>query len=268
MCIIVYKPADVPAPSAEALLGCWQRNPHGAGLMYPEGGKVAIRKGFMTWEDFTEAYAEAARERNLEGVPLALHFRIATHGDIKPGCCHPFAVTKDYAEMRAVELSANVGFMHNGTLGGLETSDSVSDSMAFARNVLEPLSQISGTLVGDRRVERIIAASTQDSRFLLMDGTGNARMFGRWFEDGGIYYSNNSFRTPRGPRSPAPPVQSCEQQTLFDAFCAFGSWDEGELRRLGLFAPCAECPMLAECAEFLPCCESEEQAAELAELAF
>lgn len=137
MCVIVYKPEGVEVPSLETLADCWAANPDGAGFMFPEGGKVSIRKGFMRWTEFATALSEATEGGDLTDAPAAFHFRIATHGKVKPGCCHPFPVKADYSAMRKTETRADVGFMHNGVLRGFATSDGVSDSMAFAKNVLQ-----------------------------------------------------------------------------------------------------------------------------------
>lgn len=259
MCVIVYKPEGVALPSEETLKRCWEANPDGAGFMYPAQGKVAIRKGFMDWEGFREAFSKEMQGFGVHAAPIALHFRIATHGAVKPGCCHPFAVCKDYGRMRERSLLAEVGFMHNGVLSGLDTSKAVSDSMAFARNVLAPLRQMCEDFMGDRGARRIIGSSAQGSRFLLMDGSGEVRTFGRWHERDGVLYSNDRFEAK------AAPAFGCgfpehEQGSLFDAFCAFGGAG-GDLEQLGLFNACEECPMLLECAEYLPFCADGTQAA-------
>lgn len=120
MCIIVYKPEGAAMPSTDTLRRCFEENPDGAGFMWPERGRVQLRKGFMGWGDLEPALSSEL-PRDARGLPVALHFRIATHGRVKPGCCHPFAVCKDYRAMRAESASAAAGFMHNGTLAGLDT---------------------------------------------------------------------------------------------------------------------------------------------------
>ena len=115
-------------PSTDTLRRCFEENPDGAGFMWPERGRVQFRKGFMGWGDLESALSSEL-PRDARGLPVALHFRIATHGRVKPGCCHPFAVCKDYRAMRAESTSAAAGFMHNGTLAGLDTSPDVSDKV-------------------------------------------------------------------------------------------------------------------------------------------
>ena len=46
MCVICYKPKGIAFPEERILQNCFDNNPDGAGFMWPENGKVHIRKGF------------------------------------------------------------------------------------------------------------------------------------------------------------------------------------------------------------------------------
>ena len=144
--------------------------------------------------------------------------------------------------------------MHNGTLSGLETDDETSDSMAFAKTVLVPLKAMCEDFMSDKRAVRIIENSSQGSRFLLMAKDGAVRTFGRWVEEGGVLYSNENFRPCYTP--------SLLGETPFDAWMAFGELD-GDLSRYSMFEACKDCPMLLECAEYLPICTDDAQASEM-----
>jgi hypothetical protein len=48
MCIAVYKRVGVKMPSDKILETCFENNSDGAGYMFAHGGKVNIKKGFMT----------------------------------------------------------------------------------------------------------------------------------------------------------------------------------------------------------------------------
>lgn len=255
MCIIVYKPQGRKLPNLDTLRACWDNNPDGAGIMWPDGNKVNIRKGFMSWPDFLEALDEVTSSIEVDETPMALHFRIATHGAVVPGCCHPFAVKDSLDKMRMTDIRAEVGFMHNGTLSGLETDDATSDSMAFAKSVLVPLKAMCDDFLDDKRALRVIESSTQGSRFLLMAKDGRVRTFGQWVPDDGVYYSNRNF-VPRFVDTP-----SLFDNTAFDAWMAFGGLDD--LSRYSMFDACRDCPMLLECVEYLPVCTDEVQASEM-----
>ena len=158
--------------------------------------------------------------------------------------------------MRATKIDASVGFMHNGTLSGLQTDDATSDSMAFAKSVLVPLKAMSNDFLGDKRALRIIEGSTQGSRFLLMSKNGTVRLFGNWVEDHGILYSNGNFK-PRFAYEP-----TLFSNSAYDAWAAFANLDD-DLTRYGMFEACKDCPMILECAEYLPVCTDEVQASEM-----
>lgn len=266
MCVIVYKPAGCPMPRSEVLQDCWAANKDGAGMMLPHDGRVLIRKGFMDWGAFEAALAEAAAAYDLETLPLALHFRIATHGAVKPGCCHPFPVCNSAAQMRVTQQDAAIGFMHNGVLSGLKTSEAVSDSMAFAKCVLSPLDRLSGDLLGDADMRKVIGSSTQGSRFLLMDGTGDVRTFGRWTSEDGLMFSNDNWmrRAPALPQWAPEASDRGDQLRLFDAFRAFAGDGAVEPAHLGLYPACAGCELMPECAEWLPYCADAEDAEAMA----
>lgn len=267
MCVIVYKPAGQPMPGWDTLKDCWRANPHGAGFMRPDGGSVRILKGFMEWGDFEGALAEELGCFDTVGTPVAMHFRIATHGAVKPGCCHPFPVCSSASAMRATEQTAQVGFMHNGILDGLRTSETVSDSMAFDKGVLAPLSALVQNIVGDERVQRIVGASAQGSRFLLMDGSGRVETFGRWVACDGILFSNDRFMARFPPARYREPAGEGGQLSLFDAYRAFSGIEANDLTQLGLYPACESCGQVEECVEIFPCCYSEADARLMAALA-
>lgn len=266
MCVIVYKPAGCPMPGRDVLKACWSANQDGAGMMLPSGGRVHIRKGFMEWDAFETALAETCASCDADALPIAMHFRIATHGEVKPGCCHPFPVCGSASQMRATEQDAAIGFMHNGVLSGLPTSDAVSDSMAFAKRVLSPLDRLSGNLLGDADMRKVIGASTQGSRFLLMDGEGDVRTFGRWTSEDGVMFSNDNWmrRSSAFTRSLPEAFDRDDQLCLFDAFRAFAGDCGDDPARYGLYPACPGCELMLECTECLPYCACAEDAEAMA----
>lgn len=253
MCVIVYKPEGIGMPSMETLADCWAANPDGAGFMFPEDGNVSIRKGFMRWAEFATALSEATEGGDLTDAPAAFHFRIATHGKVKPGCCHPFPVKAEYSAMRKTETRADVGFMHNGVLRGLATSDSVSDSMAFAKNVLQPLKSLCCGFVCDKDVAGIVGSVAQGSRFLLMDGAGNVTTVGDWAEREGLLFSNLNFLSRFATGRGRDDGESGGMGGYFDA-------PVSDMARLGLFEPCGECSYAEWCLNDAPLCRSAFEA--------
>ena len=256
MCVIVFKPEGQKLPSRETLQKCWDHNPDGAGIMYPAENGVRIWKGFMEWEDFDAALSwMESNVEDLDFMPVAFHFRIATHGGVKPGCCHPFSVSKDYKTMRQTDRISKLGFMHNGVLSGLETKKGVSDSMAFIKNILYPLSRLDDNILSNPHAEKVIAASTQGSRFLIMNQFDDVSIFGDWEEVDGILYSNlNHLRQPY--------FGYYGQSSMFDAFMGFDG-DPTDLLSYGLYEACADCDNLDDCMSFIPQCSTSDEADEM-----
>ena len=245
MCIIVYKPKGTPAPDTELLKRCWDANPDGAGMMWTDGDAVHIEKGFMNWEEFEAAYKRLLDICDIDSLPLGLHFRIATHGDVKPGCCHPFPIAGSAAHMRKTSQTADIGFMHNGMLRGLVTSSAVSDSMAYAKTVINPLTALTRNLLASKSALQVIDNTRQDCRFLLMDSCGNVETLGRWIAEDGILFSNTSYR--KSTYSGYWEFPEATQTTLFDD--AFFSPSDYSIPDYGQDSICESCECLTDCKE-------------------
>ena len=116
--------------------------------------------------------------------------------------------------------------------------------------------------VTDKRASRLIASSTQGSRFLLMDGAGEVGVFGRWVAKDGVLYSNlNHLAAPRRPRRDGTRTARGASSTR--------SWASTPRPRTSRSSGCSPraspAPLLEECAEYLPYCADEAQAAETAD---
>ena len=118
MCVIVYKPSGVKAPTQADLHNCFLNNPDGAGYMLPINNKVVIRKGFMTYEDFEKDIKNTIKVNNLDPIdtPIVMHFRISTQGGVNKALCHPYPICENYDEMRKLESKCNLGLAHNGII--------------------------------------------------------------------------------------------------------------------------------------------------------
>ena len=252
MCIIVAKPAGVPAPDLSTLQRCYEANPDGAGLMLADGEAVQIRKGFMSWEAFAGAYTALG---DTEAVTLVMHFRIATHGGVRPSCCHPFPLSADVNDLRELEASAAIGIAHNGVIAGMDTTEDVSDTMAYILDVLAPLQRWSGDIMGDADARRIVDL-TIGSKLALIDGAGSLELVGDFEECGGVYYSNASYR-----RQPFSWPKTWPLAYADEDGAPFGEdadpWDEleddGDLLP---FDACDDCVWCDDCAYGVPYCDT------------
>lgn len=182
MCIIAVKPEKIVL-SRKQLEIMWASNPHGAGFMYAEGGKVHVSKGFTTLDKLWDAIEKVGPMRKM-----VLHFRIRTHGANSPEMTHPFWVRKE-----------KLALVHNGVIHALvnETTDVNSDTAVFAKklsqNYSDPLLAIQSPFHRD-----MLEAYLGNSKVVFMDASGQTYIlnerYGIWNK--GVWYSNDKFRAP------------------------------------------------------------------------
>ena len=185
MCILVFKPKNIEFPTKEALQNCFENNPDGSGYAWIDHGISHIRKGFLTFNDF---YASLEKDmKKLIGVDVALHFRFATHGSVIEGNCHPFPVSCNIRDLKAVRLDGKFKIMaHNGIISSLgkrakKTKSDLSDTMVFAKELR--------SFGENHKNNRSILES---GKFVIMDQKGSRR-YGHFIEDNGIFYSNDGY---------------------------------------------------------------------------
>jgi predicted glutamine amidotransferase len=111
--------------SKQTLNNCWENNSDGAGMLYIENGVLTSFKELTSFKKYFKHYKEA-KKRNKSSW-FVLHFRISTHGKINETNCHPFMVNDD------------LGFVHNGIIGGVGSSPDFSDTYLFNQTILKSL---------------------------------------------------------------------------------------------------------------------------------
>lgn len=185
MCVIASIPAGAGRLSDDILATMWQRNPDGAGIMYAADGRVWGHKGLMTLDALRAAVAAVP-----DGAPLVIHCRIATSGGISPEMTHPFPVSRRLRRLRALDWTADIGIAHNGIIAGFGGKE-ISDTADFARSVACPLLHSD---IAERAIEKTIAAATYGSRLAIMYGDGHVIHTGDWVKDGGILFSNETYK--------------------------------------------------------------------------
>lgn len=199
MCVIAAKPQNVPMPTEDTLETMWYNNPDGAGFMYPKDGKVQIRKGYMTWDSFKKALDDTRKIVDLDKVPVVLHFRITTHGGTKPENCHPFPVTDSIGLLKKKKLSAKLGVAHNGIID-ITPRKGISDTMEYIISQLGPLQKAVPRFYKNEHLMEMISNAI-DSKMVFMNGEGKIYTIGNFIEDGGIKYSNSTYKTWRYSKS-------------------------------------------------------------------
>ena len=180
MCIIVVRPCDTQTPSKETLKRCWDKNPHGGGVMWQsERGTLKVRKGFMSFE---EMYA--AIKLIPKNVNAVLHFRIGTHGSNTAENTHPWPIEGQEAAL-----------VHNGIINWLSNDYSTSDSKRFA----DFLARIEGNVLYNEDLVPVFESLLgQNNKVVVMDGVNHVilnEMAGEWHD--GCWYSNSGYAKPR-----------------------------------------------------------------------
>ena len=167
MCLIIAKPAGLRLPAGRIIESAALRNPDGFGFCTPD-------RWFRTtdYEEFREELARVGKDE-----PCIIHFRMATHGSVRTGNCHPF-------------VHGGVGFAHNGVLAMGGRGD-MTDSETFFLDVLCP--EIDAHGFDSQEAQGAIERHIGFSRFAFMvDGT--LRLYGGFREmPDGCLYSNMNF---------------------------------------------------------------------------
>lgn len=176
MCIIVVKPASSEI-SLSNLFNMWSNNPHGAGLMYAENGRLSVIKGLMTFADFLAAYEKISNRK------LVIHFRWRTHGPVLQKLTHPFVINN------------SVAMAHNGVIPGMRARRKESDTSMYTR-ILQQRYKNPMEALEDLRTRVDVLTEIGLSKLVFMNGNGkvkilNAQM-GHVGKDG-CWYSNHSY---------------------------------------------------------------------------
>ena len=185
MCVAIYKPCGVDAPSGETLRLCWTRNPHGAGYAFRrDDGKVEWVKGFMTFESFMACFENIANVRDKD---MMIHFRIGTSGGNTPGNTHPFPITEDVALLKSTCGIADEVMMHNGVLSIKERSEDISDTMELAIRIAE-------AGCGAKSAFGLLSGLVGADKLFAFTKDGGHSMLGAWSEIDGVYFSNLNWK--------------------------------------------------------------------------
>lgn len=192
MCIICVKPQGVKFPEEKILRNMFDNNPHGAGFMYAKDGKVEIRKGFMTFKDFSHALNKARKE-GIEDGTVVMHFRITTHGGTCPQNTHPFPLTDDIGELRSLATSCDIGVAHNGIIKISTRDKSVSDTQEFIASVLTPVCKADPRFYKSERIREGILECTDYSRMVFLNGAGEFQTVGFFENAYDCLFSNDSY---------------------------------------------------------------------------
>ena len=188
MCVIVYSPKGIDAPTEELIRQMFLENPDGAGFAWNGAdGKVKYRKGFMKVEDLLQALEPLDKWKNTN---LAIHFRIGTAGENDEYTCHPFKISNKYKDLRELEGEGPVLF-HNGIMGkgGIVDKNS-SDTQDFVVAFSPMIEKFNKSKARDAAISEY----TKGNKLLIMYNNNKVKMFGNWEKDGDLFVSNKNYK--------------------------------------------------------------------------
>ena len=194
MCIIAAKPAGVAMPSRDTIRTMWDGNRDGAGLMYLEGGKVTIEKGFMTYKSFAKKLDQLEKRLDLTRTPVVMHLNITTHGGTKPENCHPFPITDSIGALKKLTSRTDIGVAHNGIIHIIPRSG-ISDTMEYIASQLAPLKRALPRFYENKNA-MLLVKNAIDSKMAFLTKEGKIYTVGDFVTDKGVLYSNRSYIKP------------------------------------------------------------------------
>ncbi|MDO4364128.1 MAG: hypothetical protein Q4C99_06340, partial [Clostridia bacterium] len=193
MCIAIYSLKGTDIPSEDILKTCFLNNPDGAGFAFNKGGKVHIVKGFMDYKGFIAAFKKYDAEFGFKQRGVLIHFRIATHGGVNVGCCHPFPISSNEKQLKKSKTISDYAVIHNGII--FLTADKkspLSDTMLFIRDYLTKIGSNRNWFYNKKNTELIYELI--NSKMAILNGNGDITAT-EGFHKGadGNYYSNCSY---------------------------------------------------------------------------
>jgi predicted glutamine amidotransferase len=183
MCVVAIKNKGVAFPNDDSIKAMWDANSDGAGFMYALDNKVFIEKGFMKLSDLNGAVALLEKrlkkkDLNINDIPMVLHFRITTHGGTTPHLTHPFPISSQEKHLKALDLTCDLGLVHNGIITSVPTQAGLSDTAIYIANVLTPLANLKSDFYMSNEGKAIMENTIGASKFAFLDKDGNIETIG------------------------------------------------------------------------------------------
>lgn len=191
MCVVVAKEKGIEMPDRNTLKTCFKHNPDGAGIMWNQENAVHIRKGFMTWSSFDNFLSELENKVDLKNCGVCLHFRIKTHGKTSPQNCHGFPISNRIKDLKKLELTTDVGVMHNGIIP-IKPIHNLSDTQTYILKRLYNIKKHSPSFLKEEHTMNQIEKEI-NSKIAFLSSDGSIYTIGEFVENKGILYSNKSF---------------------------------------------------------------------------
>lgn len=195
MCIAIYSFKGTEIPTDDILKTCFRNNSDGAGFAFnTDNHQVKIVKGFMDFDSFITSFHEYDKKYCFKNRGVLIHFRIATHGKINGGCCHPFPITANEKHLKKLKFISNYAAIHNGIISLTASKNSdLSDTMLFIKDYLTKISSNNGWFNNPKNIELIY--NLIDSKMAILNGNGDIRATKGFHQaEDGNFYSNDSYK--------------------------------------------------------------------------
>lgn len=199
MCIAICKPIGAKCPTMETLKTCYTNNDDGAGYAYALDGRVYIKKGFMTWQAFADAFSADKKRYNFDKLGVLIHFRISTSNTITPQNTHPFPISNDTAMLQKPESVSDYAVIHNGiislTSSTATAEKTTSDTLVFVRDYIWNIAQNRGWFRRESNIDLIYRLA--GSKVAILNRFGEIIHTPGFTEDNGVWYSNDTYKNAR-----------------------------------------------------------------------
>jgi glutamine amidotransferase len=154
------------------------QNPDGAGVAYADGSNIVIEKGFF---DGAETVGKLMKE--LVSLPVLIHFRWSTQGNIDKSNCHPFSVG-DWA------------MVHNGVIPAMPNDKTRSDTFLYVKRTLKQRMRGCKDWPLLPNSSAKMAGEIGHSKLAFLRGNGDVVIvnegLGEWVD--GCWYSNDGYK--------------------------------------------------------------------------
>ena len=196
MCIIVASPVGSEIPSKKVLENCYNGNPDGFGFSYNHKGKVYIEKGYMDFEEGYKRLMEIDEQIGLKDKGVLMHYRISTSGLVDRGNTHPYSISNDMKQLRALKQVIDIAVVHNGIISKYipDKGSKINDTQMFIKDYLYDIYQNDNEFLKDKKILSNIEKEV-GSKLAFLDKDGNITFVGKFIEEeDGCYYSNSSYK--------------------------------------------------------------------------
>ena len=192
MCIIAIKNKGITLPDESTLITMFENNPDGAGFMYACNGNVFIEKGFMSYNEFKAGLDKLSEKYDVSALPLVMHFRIATSGNVDKGTTHPFPVSSKRKILRKTSYTTDLAIVHNGIIP-ISAPKNMSDTMEYVAKKLTTYKGIQTDFYKHKHYLKRIEKEIK-SKMVFLDKNGYISKIGDFItKDNGMIYSNSSY---------------------------------------------------------------------------